>query len=429
MIPPISNPRDQKTTSYLVVLPFYIYAGISFLTACSILAFSAGEFTGHYFAPHILSITHILSLGWGTMIILGACHQMVPVITGGRLYSNMLAYGSFVFAAVGIPLLACAFYTFNLGWCAQAGAILINSAIFLFLINIWLTIHQSKTNQVQGIFILTAVTWLFLTTLIGLLLVYNFTIPLLNMDSLKYLPLHAHIGIVGWFLLLIICVGSRLIPLFLISKYKNDKLLWTIYLCINTGLSAFIVNELFFDRPGARPVFVLMVFAGIACFAIYCFKAWEQRVRRNVDRQMKLTLISVAMMLVPIICLLIVIILSTSHTPAYNIILLYGFCIFLGWITAIIFGMTFKTLPFIVWNKVYHNKAKSAKTPSPKDIFNENIFKAMGLAYLGGYIIFGTGLALKSVLILQSGALCLVVSAILYVTNMMITVFHKAKMI
>ena len=426
---PITINPGQQTTSYKVVIPFFIYAGISFLSACGILVFSAGDFTGHYFSPSILTITHILALGWGTMIILGACHQLVPVIIGGRLYSEMLAYLTFIFAAIGIPFLACGFYTFNLGWPAQTGAVLINMGILFFLINIAMSVLQSKSGQVQGIFILSSATWLFLTTLIGLLLVFNFTMPLLNSDSLKYLPLHAHIGIIGWFLLLITGVGSRLIPLFLISKYNNNKLMWAIYLCINTGLIAFIANELFFGFRQVLPVFVSLIFAGIFLFMIYCYKAYKNRMRTKVDRQMKLSLISVMMMLVPVTCLLIVITLFLSNTPKYNMVLLYGFCIFFGWITAIIFGMTFKTLPFVVWSKVYHKRAKTGKTPSPKDIFNENIFRAMAMMYFAGYLIFALGLVTKYVPLLQGGALCLVVSAVLYITNVLITVFHKAKTI
>jgi hypothetical protein len=38
-------------------------------------------------------------LGWGTMMILGASHQLVPVMIEGKLYSNTLAYLSFAFAA------------------------------------------------------------------------------------------------------------------------------------------------------------------------------------------------------------------------------------------------------------------------------------------------------------------------------------------
>jgi hypothetical protein len=425
MIPVAAKPGVQKTTSYKVVLPFYFYAALSFLAACIMLVFSTDAFQQHYFSPQVLSITHIMALGWGTMVIFGASHQLVPVLIEGKLYSNFLAFCSFIFLAIGIPLLACGFYTFNLGLIMQSGAILINLGILSFLLNIGISIYQSKTESPSSIFVLSSAIWLQLTALIGLLLVFNFTTSLLSKNSLAYLPLHAHIGIVGWFLLLVTGVGSRLIPLFLISKYSNTKLLWWIFACINLGLISFIFNELTFKYPINFSFFVIPVAAGVIMFLVFCYKAYKERVRKKVDQQMKLSLVSVLLMLIPLACLLIAIQLFLSHSQNYNILLLYGFCIFFGWITAIIFGMTFKTLPFIVWNKVYHGRAKTMKTPNPKDLFSEKLYIVMTLCYLSGFITFGLGIAIKNNVVLISGGLLLLLAAVSYISNSVITIWHK----
>ncbi len=92
------NTEITKTTSWKVVLPFYGYAAISFLIANILLLLSSSDVTTHYFLPHTLAITHIMALGWGTMMILGASHQLGPVLIEGELYSNKLAYVSFTLA-------------------------------------------------------------------------------------------------------------------------------------------------------------------------------------------------------------------------------------------------------------------------------------------------------------------------------------------
>ena len=124
--------NSQTTTTYKAVLPFYIYAALSFVVLCVMLFFSAGSFGGHYFQPDILAITHIATLGWGTMIILGAGHQLIPVLIESKLYSNLLAYLTFIFVGSGIPLLVCAFAVFDVGIPMQSGAILINAGLFFF---------------------------------------------------------------------------------------------------------------------------------------------------------------------------------------------------------------------------------------------------------------------------------------------------------
>src|SRR6185312_7886208 len=328
MFPGTANTGLAKNTSYKVVLPFYLYAGISFLIATLLLIFSTPAFLQHYFHPHTLAITHIMALGWGTMMILGASHQLVPVLIEGKLYSNALAYLSFAFAGIGIPLLAIGFYTFDFSWPAQYGAILINMAILFYLANMVISMAKSKNENVHAVFVLTATLWLIITTIVGLFLVYNFTYNILSQDSLAYLPLHAHLGIVGWFLLLVMGVGSRLIPLFLISKYDNKKILWSVYALVNFSLISFIVFFLFFKISWLYLLPLLSITTSIILFAYYCRQAYRQRIRKKEDYQVKISLLSVMMMAFPIILLLIIIVLLLFSVDNIHLILTYGFCIF-----------------------------------------------------------------------------------------------------
>lgn len=421
-----NNDNLVRNTTHKVVLPFYLYAALSFLVATILLFFSTPAFTHHYFHPGILAITHTMALGWGTMIILGASHQLVPVLIEGRLYSNALAYFSFISAAAGIPLLVYGFYVFNMGWPAQWGAILVNLAILTYLCNLGVSMVKSKKENVHAVFVFTAVLWLLLTTLLGLALVYNFSNTILSKDSLLYLPLHAHMGMIGWFLLLVMGVGSRLIPLFLISKYSNTKMLWLIYLLVNAGLLTFIIFFLYFPQTFFYFLPVVAILVAIILFGIYCYRSFKQRIRRQVDEQMKLSLVSVIMMLLPAILLFIIIGCLLVNPVNPKMVLVYGFIVFFGWITAMIFGMTFKTLPFIVWNKVYHLKAGLGKTPNPKDLFSSNIFSRMMIVYLVGFILFIIGIYQGADLILKFATLFLFFGAVLYNLNVMKILMHKS---
>jgi len=286
---------------------------------------------------------------------------------------------------------------------------------------------RSKKENVHAVFVFTATLWLLITTIMGLFLIYNFTHNVLSKDSLSYLPLHAHLGIIGWFFLLVIGVGSRLIPLFLISKYHNEKLLWWMYALINTGLITFIISFLYTDIKGLFFVPAAIILMSILMFGYFCYKAYQDRLRKKVDDQLKISLLSVLMMLLPLIFLLIIISLLVFSVENPRLTLTYGFCIFFGWITTLIFGMTFKTLPFILWNKTYHSKAGLGKTPNPRELFNNSLFKIMAIAYLPGFIVFISGILLANELLLQIAALLLVISAISYNGNVFKMVMHKPK--
>lgn len=427
-VPAAHSNSPIKNTSYKVVLPFYGYAALSFLVATVLTFLNTTAFTEHYFSPHTLAITHTMALGWGTMIILGASHQLFPVLIEGKLYSNLLAYLSLIFAAIGIPLLVYAFYKFNMGGIAQAGATLINLAIICYLTNLWVSISQSKKQNVHAIFAFTAVCWLLITTIVGFLLILNFTSNIFSKDSLHYLSLHAHLGIIGWFLLMVIGVGSRLIPMFLISKYENQKLLWNVYYAINVGLVIFILLFIYFPKISSLMYIIpiVLVCAGVILFGYYIYQSYKKRIRKKVDEQVKTSLLSVILTLVPIL-ILIAIVLLLSWGKYSQLVLFYGFTIFFGWITAIIFGMTFKTMPFIIWNKVYSKKAGLGKTPNPKDLFNNKVFMGNVISYLVGFAIFSLGIVFANIWLLDIGAAFLLIAAVLYNFNVFKIFFHKAS--
>ena len=426
MIANPGNTMSNTTTSHKVVLPFYIYASLAFLLATIFLVVHTNEITSHYFHPYTLAITHIMALGWGTMIILGAAHQLVPVLIESRLHSEKLAYLSFILAAIGIPLLVAGFYKFNLGSLTKLGAVLVIAAITSFLVNMAISMTKSKQENVHAFFVFTATLWLLATAMVGLLLVYNFNDRFLPADSIDYLSLHAHMGIVGWFLLLVIGVGSRLIPMFLISKYSNTHLLWWIYALINGGLLSFVFIFLYDDSDWLLFLPFLAITSSVLLFGYYCLQAYRQRIRQKVDEQMRISLLAVLMMLLPLIFLVGIIVLMMVR-PVENIRLMitYGFIIFFGWITAIILGMTFKTLPFIVWNKVYHDLAGKMKTPNPKDLFSHTVFKWMGASFISGFTLFTLGVLFQWTVVLQSAAALILVTAVLYNWNLVKLLLHK----
>lgn len=416
----------QQTTNYKVILPFYAYASL-FIVIASLLLFLNTEIAhGNFINKHTLSIVHSMALGWGTMIIFGASYQLLPVLIEGEIYSDLLAYLTFWFTAIGIPILVYGFYIFDYVVLLPVGAVLINIGIIIYLLNVYLSSFSSKRRNIHAWYIIVATIWLLSTTIFGLLLVFNFNYNFLPSDSWTYLTIHAHIGLVGWFLLLVMGVGSRLIPMFLISKYENNSLLWVVFSLINGGLVSFILLFSFNLTGMFYLIPIILILIGIVIFGIVIKKAHKERIRRRVDKQVKTSLLSVGLMLFPIIVLLLI--LSIIPGSDFNrIVILYGFTILFGWITFMIFGMTYKTLPFIVWNKVYKDQASRSRTLTPKDLFSEKIYRYMLMIYLIGFGIFIVGIVVSVNILLKIGAAGILIAALLYFYNTSLTILHKIK--
>ena len=417
MFSPGAGISPTKTTSHKVVLPFYVYASLSLLAASVLLYFEASAFTGHHFHPGILAVTHMMALGWGSMMILGASHQLVPVMIEGKLYSNFLGFASFALAAIGIILLVTGFYQFDFGWIARVGSLMVLTAFVIYFVNLFASMYASKHENIHAVFVLTATFWVLVTMTLGVLLLFNFRDNILSLDSLHYLSLHAHLGIVGWFLLMVFGVGTRLIPMFMISKFNNVRSLWWMYGFVNGGLLLFFVS--FLLKPSQIMYFIsaAAILCSIGMFIAFCYKAYKGRLRKKLEPQLKISILSGWMMLLPAIMILLILLIPEIVRPNEPLILVYGFCIFFGWISAIIFGMTFKTLPFILWNKKFHAKAGTGKTPNPRELFSQPVFIWMLGFYFSGFLIFIAGIIGSLIVLLKLGAALFILTSLLFNTN------------
>ena len=107
--------------------------------------------------------------------------------------------------------------------------------------------------------------------------------------------------------------------------------------------------------------------------------------------------------------------------------MIYGELLFMGWITALILGQTFKTLPFIVWVKHYDQLTGKFKTPMPADLFANSLLKAQTVTFLIFCVTFMPGCYLMNPLLLYLGISALITTTMLYLSNILIVLFHKTQ--
>ncbi|WP_242920125.1 cytochrome C oxidase subunit I [Pontibacter liquoris] len=409
-----------------VVLPHYAFAALSFVVLSVLLLFSTDAFGGHYFNPKLLTLTHVTVLGWATMLIFGALYQLLPVLLDCRLYSEKLAIYTFGLLASGTVLLACAFWHFQVGALLQVAAILLFAAFLLFTINVFQTARKAPKWTIEADFIVTASLWLLVTGLVGVLMAFNFTYAFLPEQHVHYLQLHAHIGMAGWFLLLIIGVGSKLIPMFLLAHTENTKKLNWAYNFVNGGLVLFIFDHLFLHTVFV-PLYAALVAAGVGLFLWFLYEAAQTRQRQDVDLGMKQTFVALALLLLPLV--LVFVVSSKGSLPQEllsSLYLVYGLSVFLGFLSALILGQTFKTLPFIIWMHAYEDYVGRFKTPLPKDLYIHTLLRWQNLCYLAGFILLIMGVLLRMPPVILAGAICFTVTALLYATNVFRMLLHKA---
>lgn len=418
--------KTDLAPSKNVVLPHFKYAAISFFVLAVLTALSSSDFAGHYFQSSILTITHIAALGWGTMIIFGALYQLIPVVMETALFSERIAKINFWILGAGIILLIGAFWLFSVNTLLPVAASVVFTGFLLFILNIVLTALKATKKSIQTYFIVSASFWLFLTGLLGTLISFNYRFNFLPFSHLHYLKIHAHMGMLGWFLLLIIGVGSLLLPMFFVSHKLNIKKLQFSFFALNGGLAGLTAEWWVFNSTPLTPVFAIIIVTGILSFVSYIYDSYKNRMRKNLDIGMKFTVLSISLFFLPILLGIIASFRIPGEPQLFNrLLMLYGFGFLMGFITSLILGQTYKTLPFIIWLDKYKDRIGKTKTPMPRELYSEKVASVQYWSYLISILLLTAGIIFSLPLILKAGSFFLLICAIAYNVNIFKILRHK----
>ena len=413
-----------KAPSNSAVLPFYATGAAAFFVLCLLLLLSPASLTMHYFNPNLLAIVHTAALGWGTMVIFGAAHQLLPVICEQDLFSDRMARASWYTLTAGTIMLVYSFWDFTVGTVMITGGSLIVIASLLYLINVLFTSRICSRYSLQKLYIISSALWLLLTVVVGLLLAINLGYPFFQKNHLDILKLHAHAGLAGWFLQLITGVSSKLVPMFLLGKSDKENLLKYAFILQNAGLALFLADGYFLGISNRALIYAALVLAGIICWLLYLRDAYIKRVRKKTDVMMKHTFVSffclaVGVLLIPAVWFL----------KGQQWAILYGTFLFMGWITGIILGKTFKTLPFIIWNDHYKDLSGKVKVPLPKHLYDERLVSWQFGFFIAALIVLAIGIISNYFFIIQFALALWLIVSVMYSYNVIKTLLHKTQVL
>jgi len=411
-----------------VVLPHYALGAVAFIIASVLLFFAANDLSISYLGPKVLSIVHILILGWVTMIIFGALYQLIPVVMEIKLYSEGLAYASLVSLTIGTILMTWGFWdTYTAPTIIKhiGGTFLILSVLF-FVYNVLMSARKTVNKTIENKFIVTSAFWLLATVLFGIFILFNVSYQWTSTSSMDLLKIHVLMGMVGWFMLLIIGVASTLMPMFFIAHQLNKKCLDRSYILVNIGLVAGIVLLYLFPNTAWISIFGLPIFMGMAMFFKYNLSAYKKRLRKKLDIGMKLSVLAFIIFVVAVILGISTIIISDIYSDFNSkIYLAFGASLLFGFFTILILGQMYKTLPFIVWLQKYQDKVGKFTIPLPNDLYSEKVADAHYYTVAIAIISLLTGLLLSQVIIIQIGAAFFVLTGLLYAYNTFMIILHK----
>lgn len=401
---------------FRIVSKYFISTIASFVVLNFLLLFNYHDISGHHFQPKILSITHITTLGFITMIIFGAMFQLVPVVLEVKLFSSLLAEIQFWIYLTGVVLLTTKFWFFNINYSFTFPAILLNVAMGLFSINIIFSMFKVKIWNITGTYLAASIFWLIITAIAGLLLSMNLDKPFFKISHFQYLKLHVITAFVGWVGMVIMGVSFKLIPMFTLSH--NYKMIYgkIAVVIINVGLLGVNWIMHYKDVGFYNLIFGTMIFAGFILYFIQIYLIFKNRIRKKLDAGLKFS--AVAFIIMGLTTVLNFSFLFFEYESTKNLTLIYGLIALFGSFGMLIIGQMYKIVPFLVWYHKYSSKVGIQNVPMLKDMFNEKLATIQLYIMLAGIFIASVGLMTDVKFITFIGFLLIFASSLIFVYNM-----------
>lgn len=419
----------KNAPSIWVVVPHFLIGTVSFLLASIFLLFNYEDLLGYHISGTVLSVVHLMILGWVSMIIFGALYQLIPVVMQIKLYSEKLAITTLGSLVIGLFFLIAAFlgYKFQLTNNFIVGGSLVIFAIILFAFNTLKSALLSKEKSISKYYIMASAIYLLLTVLLGLFTVINLSYSLLPVAHTEFMKTHLVLGLVGWFLMLVIGVAAKLMPMFLIVHRTKESLLkWGFYL-INAGVLIIFLATFITQTPEfVDAISFILIFAGVVMFLLFNYDVFSHRMRRRLDIGMKLSAIGLIIFATTILSFIATYFgNSVLGLPVGRIEIISGLLLIYGFFTGLILGQTYKTLPFIIWLYYYQALVGKQKVPLVAELYSDKLATIHMYSFVLSIVLFLVGLLFSVKIALLLGAIAMTFTSLVYGVNVYKMIFHR----
>jgi len=376
-------------TGSMLASGMHFGAAMTFLLAGSLgLLWIAPDLAaGRFPEPRVAGVTHLFTLGWLTLTILGALHQLLPVALGTPVRWPALAYASFALLAPGVALFAAGVTTVN-DAVRHTGVALVIPGCLLAIANVAASLPRAARRDVTWWAVATSITALFATLALGALLLHNVKTGMLGAARLRVLSMHLHIALIGWVLVMIAGIAHRLLPMFLLAHGAGTA--WTARaVALFAGGTALLATGLATDRAPLTWTGALLLECGIAALLIQAVVFFRARVRRRIDAGMRFVATGLAFMALAAVLGPIVLVQGASAPRIATAYVLAGL---LGGITLYVTGHFYKVVPFLAWVARYRGRMGREQVPAVADLYSSRLANVQwGVMTAGcGVLVAGT---------------------------------------
>ncbi len=350
--------RHDRAPAPTLPLRYLTTAACAFVLATAGTVWLAPELGGHYYHPRLVALTHTVTLGWISLTIMGASHQLLPIVLGRPLWSERLARWQFVIFTAGVAGMISHFYIGTWVGLALAAA-LAGMGVVLHLVNAWLSLRGLAKWTFTARLMVLAFGGLGLTLIFGLALAVDHIWKFLPGEVFPRLHAHFQLAMLGWVAPMLMGVAARVYPMFLLAEeptgWPGMLQLWGLGL----GVPTLVVGLL--AVPWLVIPAALAVTAAGAGHLAWVSAMAADRKRPALDWGLRFAFTGTAF-LIPSAALGLG--LASGLLEGPRLALAYAVLVLGGWVSITIVGMLLKIVPFLVWYRVYGPRVGRGPVPT-----------------------------------------------------------------
>ena len=342
-------------------------------------------------APTTLIAVHLTTIGWLSLLMLGALYQFVPVITNTSLYSQRLPLIGLGFIGVGLASMLLGFLALSGIGALRTSYLPIGGSLVLigFALggtNIGLTLWKVRPLPLHAAFVAVSLVFLLLTAVLGIALALVFALPRPPAFLLKLsgagVSLHMAAGLGGWFTLTVMGVSYRLLSMFMLAPDEPRRSTYAALFLTAGGLGLLIVGGLVQLEGGPATVWVNRLGAaaaglGVAFYLSDIVEFYRTRHRKLLELNSLTAAAALAVLTLAVLLgfgLALLGKLGQFSAPV-------GYLFLFGGLTGLGLSQLYKIVPFLTWLEVFGKKLGKGPVPRVQDLVKESHARPWFIVY------------------------------------------------
>ena len=387
--------RLQDAPPLAVPLSFFLTAPVAAMIAGAVLAVSGAAAVTTTWAPVTLGLTHLGTLGFLSMVMLGALYQMLPVVAGSPVPWLRSAHAVHALLVVGAAALTWGI-TQGVTAAVFVAIAALGLAFLLFVLPVARALLRAPTRDETVIGMGAAVLCLLLTAVAGTWMAHGHGGMRFPGPRTLWIQVHLCVALLGWVGGLIIAVSWRVLPMFYLAREVAPPVKRIVQL-LATGGALLPVAVLGVDafglvdaarRPLAGPAALAALPAVLSVWFLHpAASAWSLRGRRRKRSDASLLFWRTGLVMAPLTGIAAG---AAWLLPGERWGLLFGWLAIWGWAGTIVHGMLTRIVPFLVWLHRFAPLVGEVPVPSVRTLLPEGRVR-VGLALHAGSVLLGAG--------------------------------------